>query len=283
MLRLGAHESIAGGMEKAFDRAQSATCKAVQIFVKSNRSWAVRPLDEEEIERFKTKAEETGIKPVVGHASYLLNLATPKDSLWRKSSAMLVTELERCEALGVPYLVLHPGAHVGSGEEAGLTRIAHALGEVHTATAGFQARILLENTAGQGTNLGYSFEQLGWLLTHTPGGERMGICLDTCHAFTAGYEFRTAEEYASTMAALDEAVGLERLFAVHLNDSKGELGSRKDRHEHIGQGHIGLEGFRNVVNDPRLAGLPGLLETPKGDDLQEDRENLARLRALIEM
>lgn len=282
MLRLGAHESIAGGMEKAFDRAQSATCDTVQIFVKSNRSWAVRPLGEDEIERFKTREKETSITPVVGHASYLLNLATPKDDLWRKSRDMLVTELERCEALDVPYLVLHPGAHVGSGEEAGLARAAQALSEVHAATTGLQARVLLENTAGQGTSLGYSFEQLGWLLAHTSDGQRLGVCLDTCHAFAAGYEFRTADGYASTMAALDEAVGLERLLAVHLNDSQGELGARKDRHAHIGQGHIGLEGFRNVVNDPRLEGLPGLLETPKGDDLQEDRENLAKLRALIE-
>ncbi|HDQ73057.1 MAG TPA: deoxyribonuclease IV [Chloroflexi bacterium] len=282
MLRLGAHESIAGGMEKAFERAQLATCEAVQIFVKSNRSWAVRALEPEEIERFKAKAAETGIAPVVGHASYLLNLATPKDALWQKSRDMLVTELERCEALDVPYLVLHPGAHVGSGEEAGLARVAQALGEVHAATAGMEARVLLENTAGQGTSLGYRFEQLGWLLTNTPGGERLGVCLDTCHAFAAGYEFRSAEGYASTMAAFEEAVGLERLLAIHLNDSKGDLGERKDRHEHIGQGHIGREGFRHVVNDPRLDGLPGLLETPKGDDLQEDRENLAQLRALIE-
>jgi deoxyribonuclease-4 len=281
-VRLGAHESIAGGLHKAFDRAQSATCDAVQIFVKSNRSWAVKPLTEDEIARFKARAEETGIRPVVGHTSYLLNLGSPDELLWEKSRDMLITELERCEALGIPWLVLHPGAHVGSGEKAGLARVAEGLGEVHAATPGFRAQILLETTAGQGTSLGRTFEQLARIIELTEQGERLGVCLDTCHVFAAGYELRTAEGYAATMEAFERTLGLERLKALHLNDSKGELGERKDRHEHIGKGHIGLEGFRNVLNDPRLAGLPGLLETPKGDDLQEDRENLAVLRSLVE-
>jgi deoxyribonuclease-4 len=281
-MRLGAHESISGGLHKAFDRAQSAGCDAVQIFVKSNRSWAVKPLLEEDISQFKAKAEETGIHPVVGHASYLLNLASPKEPLWIKSRDTLITELERCEALDVGWLVLHPGSHVGAGEEAGLARVAQALGEIHAATAGFRAQILLETTAGQGTNLGYCFEHLAWLMEHAPEGERLGVCLDTCHVFAAGYELRTPEGYAETMEAFDQVIGLEQLKAIHLNDSKGDLGSRKDRHDHIGKGCIGLEGFRLLLNDPRLAGLPGLLETPKGDDLQEDRENLAVLRSLIE-
>jgi deoxyribonuclease-4 len=280
-VRLGAHESIAGGLHKAFDRAQSATCDAVQIFVKSNRSWAVKPLAEDEVARFKARAEETGIRPVVGHTSYLLNLGSPDELLWEKSRDMLITELERCEALGIPWLVLHPGAHVGSGEKAGLARVAEGLGEVHAATPGFRAQILLETTAGQGTSLGRTFEQLARIIELTEQGERLGVCLDTCHVFAAGYELRTAEGYAATMEAFERTLGLERLKALHLNDSKGELGNRKDRHEHIGKGHIGLEGFRNLVNDPRLAGLPGLLETPKGDDLAEDRENLRVLRSLL--
>ncbi|MBE9471087.1 MAG: deoxyribonuclease IV, partial [Chloroflexi bacterium] len=214
--------------------------------------------------------------------SYLLNLGTPDDTLWKRSRDTLIIELERCQALGVPYLVLHPGSHVGTGEEAGLARVAQALGEVHAATPGFRAQILLETTAGQGTNLGYRFEHLGWLLEHTPTGERMGVCLDTCHVFAAGYELRTPEGYAATMETFDRIVGLERLLALHLNDSKGDLGNRKDRHEHIGKGHIGLEGFRHVLNDSRLANLPGLLETPKSDDLHEDRENLVVLRSLVE-
>jgi len=281
MMRLGAHESISGGLYKAFDRARSVGCDALQIFVKSNRSWAVKPLTEEDIARFKAKAEETGIQPVVAHTSYLLNLGTPDDTLWKRSRDTLIVELERCEALGVPYLVLHPGSHVGTGEEVGLAQVAQALGEVHAATPGFRAQILLETTAGQGTNLGYRFEHLGWLLEHTPTGERLGVCLDTCHVFAAGYELRTPDGYAATMEAFDRAVGLGRLKALHLNDSKGDLGSRKDRHEHIGKGHIGLEGFRHVLNDSRLANLPGLLETPKSDDLHEDRENLAVLRSLV--
>jgi deoxyribonuclease-4 len=281
MLRLGAHESIAGGIYKAFDRAQSVGCDAVQIFVKSNRSWAVKPLTEEDITRFRARAQETDIRPVVGHTSYLLNLASPDEALWTRSRDTLLVELERCEALGVPWLVLHPGSHVGTGEEVGLARVSQALGEIHAATPGFRARILLETTAGQGDSLGYCFEHLDWLMEHTPGGERLGVCLDTCHVFTAGYELRTSEGYAATMHAFDRVIGLQRLHAIHLNDSKGDLGSRKDRHQHIGQGYIGLEGFRHVVNDPRLAELPGLLETPKGDDLHEDKENLAVLRSLV--
>jgi len=282
MLRLGAHESIAGGLYRAFDRAQSVGCETVQIFVKSNRSWAVKPLTEEDVARFRAKAEETGIQPVVGHASYLLNLATPDEALWTKSRDTLIVELERCEALGVPYLVLHPGSHVGTGEEAGLARVAQALGEVHAAAPGFCTRVLLETTAGQGTNLGYHFEHLAWLMEHTSEGERLGICLDTCHVFAAGYELRTPEGYAATMETFDEVIGLERLKAIHLNDSKWDLGSRKDRHEHIDKGYIGLEGFRHVLDDRRLAGLPGLLETPKSNDLHEDRENLTMLRSLVE-
>ena len=281
MLRLGAHESIAGGLHKAFDRARSVGCETVQIFVKSNRSWAVKPLAEEDVARFKAKAEETGIRPVVGHTSYLLNLGTHDEALWAKSRDMLIVELERCEALEVPWLVLHPGSHVGAGEEAGLAQVAQALGEVHAGTPGFRTRILLETTAGQGTSLGCRFEHLAWLMEHTPEGERLGVCLDTCHVFTAGYELRTTAGYAATMEAFDRVIGLKRLHAIHLNDCKGNLGSRKDRHEHIGKGNIGLEGFRHVVNDSRLAGLPALLETPKGDDLHEDRENLAVLRSLI--
>ena len=282
MLRLGAHESIAGGLHKAFDRAQSVGCEAVQIFVKSNRAWAVKPLTEDDVARFKARAEKTGIWPVVGHASYLLNLATPDEALWTRSRDMLVVELERCQALGVPYLVLHPGAHVGAGEEAGLARVARALGEVHTATPGCRTQILLETTAGQGTSLGHRFEHLAWLMAHVPEGERLGICLDTCHVFAAGYELRTPSGYATTMAALERVIGLEQLKAIHLNDCKGDLGSHRDRHAHVGKGYIGLDGFRHVLNDARLAGLPGLLETPKGDDLREDWENLAVLRSLVE-
>jgi deoxyribonuclease-4 len=282
-LRLGAHESIAGGIYKAFDRAESVGCDALQVFVKPNRAWAVTPLTEEDVARFKRRAAETGIHPVVAHTSYLLNLASPEDDLWGRSIETLVLEMERCEVLEIPFLVLHPGHHVGAGEKAGLVRVARALGAAHAATLGFRVRILLENTAGQGSALGYTFKQLAWMLANTAQGERLGVCLDTCHLFAAGYELRTPEGYATTISAFDTVVGLDRLHALHLNDSKHDLGSGKDRHEHIGEGFIGLDGFRHILNDPRLDGLPGLLETPKSDDLREDEENLARLRSLIKL
>lgn len=282
MLRLGAHESIAGGVYHAFDRAASVGCDTVQIFVKPNRAWAFNTMTAEDVARFHERQNETGITPVVGHASYLLNLASPKEDLWIRSRDTLIGELERCEMLGASGLVLHPGAHVGSGKAAGLDRVAQALGEVHAATAGLKAEILLETTAGQGTSLGASFEQLARLIEATPKGERLGICLDTCHVFAAGYELRTPQGYAATMAAFDRTIGLDRLKAIHLNDSQYDLGERRDRHEHIGRGHIGLEGFRNLLNDPQLDGLPGFLETPKSPDLHEDAENLAVLRSLVE-
>ena len=281
-MRLGAHESIAGGVHRAIERAQSVGCDAVQLFVKANRVWAAKPLTEESIAQFKGRAAGTGISPQVGHASYLLNVASPDETLWAKSRETLLVELQRCEALGLSGLVLHPGSHRGAGEQAGLERIARAVGEVHAATSGFRAQVLLETTSGGGAMVGYTFEHLAWLIDHTPQGGRLGVCLDTCHIFSAGYELRTPDGYAATIEAFDRVIGLDRLKVVHLNDTKGELGSHRDRHEHIGKGQIGLAGFRQVLNDPRLSALPGLLETPKDDDLREDRENLATLRSLIE-
>ena len=285
-MRLGAHESIAGGLVNAFERGHSATCDAIQIFTKSSRQWRARPLSEAEIaawrERMDAEATSGGIFPVVVHSSYLINVGSPKAATWQKSYDALQVELERCEALGVRHLVLHPGSHLKAGEEVGLANVARALSQLHAATPGFQAMVCLEGMAGQGTNLGYTFEQLAWLLEHTDQGERLGICLDSCHLYAAGYDVRTPEGYAETMDAFDRVIGLERLQVVHLNDSVQELGSRRDRHTHIGAGTIGLEGFRNFVNDPRLAHLPGLLETDKSDDLHEDVENLAKLRSLIE-
>lgn len=280
-MKLGAHESIAGGLHQAFVRAQEVGCDAVQLFVKSNRQWKARPLTDEDVQRFRECQADTDIEPAVAHASYLLNLASPNEELWTRSRDTLLLELERCERLGIPGLVLHPGSHTGSGEEAGLARVALALGEVHARSPGFKSRILLETMAGQGTNLGYRFEHLAWLLANTPQGERLGTCFDTCHVFAAGYELRTPEGYAETLQQFDEIVGLDTLGVLHLNDSKADLGSRKDRHAHIGEGCLGLEAFRRVVNDARFQHLAGLLETPKEKDLQADRENLERLRSLI--
>jgi deoxyribonuclease-4 len=285
-MRLGAHESIAGGLANAFDRGHTATCEAIQIFTKSTRQWKARPLNEEDVaawrERQAAEKEAGGIFPVVAHASYLINIASPKEDVWQKSFDALKIEVERCEVLDVPFLALHPGSHMKAGEEAGLANVARALSQLHAETPGFETMVCLEQMAGQGTNLGMTFEQLAWLLDHTDQRERLGICVDSCHLYAAGYGVRTPEGYAKTMEDLDRIVGLERLKVVHLNDSVHELGSRRDRHAHIGEGTIGLEGFRNFVNDPRLADLPGLLETDKSADLHEDIENLARLRSLIE-
>lgn len=279
---LGAHQSIAGGVKKALDRGQETGCDTVQIFVKSPNRWASKPLAEEDVVAFKEAVAETGIWPVFAHSLYLINLATPDDTLWQKSLHALVDDLERCEQLGLPGLVIHPGSHRGSGEEAGIARIIAALDEVHARLPGYGVQVWLEITAGQGDHLGYSFTQLRSLIDGVTEPERLGICFDTAHAFAAGYELRTREGYEATWAEFDATLGLDRLNAIHLNDSKKDLGSRVDRHDHIGRGLLGLEPFRFLVNDPRFLGIPMTLETEKGPDLAEDKENLAVLRSLIE-
>jgi deoxyribonuclease-4 len=278
---LGAHESIAGGVEKALARGQEVGCDTIQIFVKTPNRWVSKPLAEENVVAFRAAVAETGIWPVFAHSLYLINLATPDEALWTKSVEALVDDLERCEQLALPGLVIHPGSHMGSGEEAGLARIAAALDEVHARLPGYQVQVWLETTAGQGDHLGYCFEQLRAMIDGVRAPERLGICFDTAHAFAAGYELRTREGFDGTWAAFDRLLGLERLRAVHLNDSKRDLGSRVDRHEHIGQGLLGLEPFRFLLNDARFAGLPMTLETDKGPDLAEDKENLRVLRSLI--
>jgi len=278
---LGAHQSIAGGVEKALARGQEVGCDTIQIFVKTPNRWVSKPLAEENVAAFRAAVAETGIWPVFAHSLYLINLATPDEALWSKSVTALVDDLERCERLELPGLVLHPGSHVGSGEEAGLARIAAALDEVHARLHGYQVQVWLETTAGQGDTLGYRFEQLRAMIDGVQAPERLGVCFDTAHAFAAGYELRTREGFEETWDAFDRLLGLERLRAVHLNDSKRALGSRVDRHEHIGQGLLGLDAFRLLLNDGRFRGLPMILETEKGPDLAEDKENLRVLRSLI--
>ncbi len=280
-LLLGAHESIAGGVEKALARGQKVGCDTVQIFVKSPNRWVSKPLAEKNITAFEQAVEETGIWPVFAHSLYLINLATPDDALWRKSLDALTDDLERCEALGLPGLVIHPGSHRGAGEAVGLARIVAALDEIHTRLPGYGVQVWLEITAGQGDHLGYTFEQLRAMIEGVQAPERLGVCFDTAHAFAAGYELRDRESYETTWSAFDAVLGLDRLRAIHLNDSKKGLGSRVDRHEHIGKGLLGLEPFRFLVNDERFRGLPMVLETDKGPDLAEDRENLAVLRSLV--
>jgi deoxyribonuclease-4 len=280
-LLLGAHQSIAGGVEKSLERGQEVGCDTIQIFVKTPNRWASKPLADENVVAFKEGVAVTGIWPVFAHALYLINLATPDDELWQKSLDALADDLERCEALGLPGLVIHPGSHMGSGEEAGLARISAALDEVHVRLSGYQAQVWLETTAGQGAHLGYTFGQLRAMINGVKEPERLGICFDTAHAFAAGHELRTREGYETTWAEFDAVLGLDLLKAIHLNDSKKELGSRVDRHEHIGQGLLGLEPFRFLLNDPRFRGIPMTIETEKGPDLAEDKENLAVLRSLV--
>lgn len=278
--------SIAGGMPTAVERALRVDASALQVFCKSSNRWDARPFAPGEVEAFRTASERAGLdRYTLSHCSYLLNLASPDDALWERSIEGLRVELERCEQLGIPYVVLHPGSHVGTGVEAGLRRVAAGLDRIlapprRRRPAFPGQRLLLETTAGQGSNLGSSFEELAWILEHARCGPRLGVCFDTCHVLAAGYDFRTARSYREMFAALDAAVGLDRVHAFHLNDSRTDLGSRKDRHEHIGAGFVGDDGFRRLLRDARFRGRPMVLETPKGDDLAEDRANLARLRDL---
>ena len=280
-LLLGAHQSISGGVEKSLERGVEVGCDTIQIFVKTPNRWVSKPLAKENIDAFRTAIAETGIWPVFAHSLYLINMATPDDTLWEKSLDALADDLERCEQLGLPGLVIHPGSHMGSGEEAGIARIAAALDEVHARLPGYNVQVWLEVTAGQGAHLGYTFAQLGAMIGAAREPERLGVCFDTAHAFAAGYELRTGEGYEATWREFDETLGLDRLKAIHLNDSKKDLGSRVDRHEHIGKGLLGLEPFRFLLNDPRFRGIPMTLETEKSKDLAEDKENLAVLRSLV--
>jgi deoxyribonuclease-4 len=273
--------SIAGGFPEAIVRARSVDATALQVFVKSSNQWAARPLAPGEIASYRESSHEAGLdRHTLAHASYLINLASPDEALWEKSIVAFGVELDRCDALGIPWLVVHPGAHVGSGVANGIARVAAALDRV-LATSQHGTGVLLETTAGQGTTLGARFEELGEILNASKRSDRVGICFDTCHALAAGYDLRSPATYAETMSALDRAVGLGRLHGIHLNDSKGDLGSRRDRHEHIGKGKVGLEAFRLILSDTRFQDVAMVLETEKGDDLAEDRMNLEVLRGVI--
>ncbi|MCK4461003.1 MAG: deoxyribonuclease IV [candidate division Zixibacteria bacterium] len=277
----GAHESIAGGVFNAVERGHKATCDTIQMFNKSNNQWRAKKLDPKEIDKFFEAIETTGVTVALSHTSYLINIASPDDSLGEKSRRSLRKEMQRCNLLKIPNLVMHPGSHVGSGEETGMARIVENINRMFDDLSGNDVTLLLESTAGQGSNLGYRFEQLAQMIDGVENKDHMGVCLDTCHIFAAGYPLTDPTEYKGTIKQFDDVVGLDLLKVIHMNDSKKEFGSRKDRHEHIGKGYIGLEGFRNIVNDRRLKNVPMILETPKGDDLAEDIENLAVLRGLV--
>ena len=280
-MKLGAHQSIAGGVFNAIYRGQTATCDTVQIFNKSNNQWRAKKLTTEEVDRYFAAIEETGVTVACSHTSYLINIASPDEALNEKSYQSLKEEMQRCELLKIPDLVMHPGSHVGSGEEVGLNRIADNISRLFDDLGDNHVNLCLEATAGQGSNLGYKFEQLAYIINRVENSERVTICLDSCHIFAAGYDLIDPKGYRKTIKTFDDIVGLDRLRIFHLNDSKKEYGSKRDRHEHIGEGHIGLEGFRNIVNDRKLKKVAMILETPKEDDLKEDIENLKILRGLI--
>jgi deoxyribonuclease IV len=294
MPRLGAHLSIAGGLPRAVDRAEASRCEALQIFTKSAGQWRARPLPAEEVALFRRRVQETGIHPVVAHNSYLINLAAADRQLRSQSVAALAEELDRAEALGLDGLVMHPGSYTSGSEEEGLRLIASGLSALLSSRPARGTRILLEHTAGQGTNLGHRFEQLRAIIdlldAGRAGSERVGVCLDTCHLTAAGYDIGSEAGYRATFEAFHRIVGLERLRVFHVNDSKKPCGSRVDRHEHIGKGCLGLEPFRRLLNDPRFADLPMLLETPKLETPESrrrsdvdpwDARNLRALRSLL--
>ena len=280
MAMLGAHMSIAGGVFNAPLRGKTVGCNTIQLFTKNSNQWKAKPITEDDRRQFLENLNETGINPAFTHNSYLINLGSPDDELASKSYKSMWEELDRTEFLEMPLIVIHPGSHTGSGEQEGLKRIAGSLKKLLRETGGYKVKIALETTAGQGTSLGCCFEHLAWLLDKI-GSDRVVVCYDTCHTFAAGYDIRTKSACKETFDKFDQIIGLKKLAAFHLNDSLKEFGSRIDRHQHIGKGHIGLAGFRNLLNDPRFDAVPMVLETPKGPEMKEDLENLKTLRSLI--
>jgi len=278
---LGAHTSTNGGVAAAIDLAESLNFTAIQIFTKNNTRWTSKPIADKEIELYKDKLSKSRIKIVVSHDSYLINLCSANKELLEKSRESFLDELQRCELLEIPYLNFHPGSHGGQGEKEGIKIIAESLNIAHEKTKGYKVKSMLEATAGQGSAIGYRFEHLRDIIDLVEEKERMCVCIDTAHIFAAGYDIKSKEGYKKTFKEFDEIVGLDRLKCFHFNDSRKDLGSRVDRHEHIGQGLIGLEGFTHLMNDKKLEHIPKILETPKGKEQLEDIENLNILKGLI--
>jgi len=282
--RFGAHMSIAGGLHQALELGRKTGCDCIQIFVKNQRQWRAPPLTQDQVHAWQKALAESAIRPVIAHSTYLINLASPDDRLWQRSIDAFTDELERCERLRVTALVIHPGAHLGQGVDWGIARVARALDAIHDRTRGFAVKTTLETTAGQGSCLGSRFDQLAAVIEHAREPDRIRVCVDTCHIFAAGYDLSSSQGYAATMADLARHIGLDRIVAFHLNDSLSPAGCHKDRHEHIGRGHLGRSAFRHLLNDPRFLGLPMILETPKGQDTRGrdlDSVNLATLRRLV--
>lgn len=278
---LGAHMSIAGGLHLAIERAVAAGCGVVQIFTRNSNQWRGKPVSDEAAALFKGRFALSGLHEAVSHDIYLINLAAPEGEIRDKSLAAFQDELETCARLGIMKVVMHPGSHLTDTAETGLERVVAAFDRLFDLVPQFEGKVLLETTAGQGTNLGRTFEELQAIISGSRHGKRFGVCFDTCHTFAAGYDLTTPGGYADAMNQFDRVIGLDRLECFHFNDSKKGLGSRVDRHEHIGKGELGLEPFRHILNDPRFATVPKILETPKGDNEEMDAVNLATLRGLV--
>jgi deoxyribonuclease-4 len=279
-MKFGAHMSTSGGVWKALQRGRSIHCEVVQVFVKNNMQWFGKPYSPEDLAAYAKELATGPLACVFGHAGYLINLGAPDCENRERSLKSLIQEIQLATELGLPFLVLHPGAHLGTGESAGIKQIVRALNQVFAATKTSPVRIALENTAGQGTCLGYRIAHLAAVFEGVKKPDRLGVCLDTAHFFAAGYDIRTPKGWDAAIHEVASLIGLKQILAFHLNDSKTDLGSRVDRHEHIGKGKIGKEAFRHIVTDGRFKKHPGCLETPKTDDLHEDVQNLAVLRAL---
>ncbi len=279
-LLVGAHVSIAGGVYNAIVNGEKIGATAIQMFSKNQTRWISKPLSDEDAAKFRNDWQDSSIQEIIIHDSYLINLGSPDPVLLQKSRDAFLDEVERAEKLGVRYLIFHPGSHLETGEDVGLKTIAESMNSVIDARPGYDVKLLLETTAGQGTNLGYTFEQLAQIMELVEDKRRQGVCLDTAHVFAAGYDIRTKETYEAMFAEFDSIIGLENLLAIHVNDSKKELGSRVDRHENIGEGLLGKEPFRFLMNDSRFTNVPKLLETPGTEE--DFRRNLFLLRSLVE-
>jgi apurinic endonuclease (APN1) len=278
---LGAHTSINGGVSTAVVLAEKLGFTAIQIFTKNNNRWYAKELGEKEIETYKTRLKASNIKFVVAHDSYLINLCAKDTEMLNKSRDSFLDELKRCELLEIPHLNFHPGAHLGLGEDEGIKLIAESLNVIHSSTPGYKVTSMIETTAGQGSSVGYKFEHMRKIIDLVDEKNRMTVCIDTAHIFAAGYDIKNASKYKQVMNEFDNIIGLDRLKCIHMNDSKKILGSRVDRHENIGKGFIGIEGFINIMNDKRIEHIPKILETPKGKEQSEDLVNLNILKSLI--
>jgi deoxyribonuclease-4 len=282
MPRFGAHTSIAGGLHLAIERATALGCDAVQIFLRNNLRWRARARTPEELEQFKETLAASNLDPVIAHAIYLINLASPEEAVRTRSVEAFAEELSRCHEAGIPYLVLHPGSHRGEGIEEGIARVARTIDAAYDAHPEYEVMTLLENTAGQGSVIGRRFEELAQIASQVEDPSHVGYCFDTAHALAAGYELRTPEGYHETFARLERVLGLEKLHCFHVNDSRYDLNEGADEHRNIGEGYLDVGAFRMLVNDPRFADLPMILETPTENDMSGYKADLKLLRSLVE-